>query len=91
MAAAADKFARVAALKPARPMPARPAAIRTPGEEDALSRLLGGNFQHGLVEARLANRELRRVHAHREAAAAGVQVIARERALAALVELATRI
>src|SRR5438105_1883854 len=41
MAAAADKFARVAALKPARPMPARPAAIRTPGEEDALSRLLG--------------------------------------------------
>src|SRR6266576_1466689 len=41
MAAAADKFARLAALRPARPMPARPAAIRTPGEEDALGRLLG--------------------------------------------------
>ena len=41
MSAAADKFARLAALKPARPMPARPAAIRTPGEEDALGRLLG--------------------------------------------------
>ncbi len=41
MAAAADKFARLAALKPARPMPARPAAIRMPGEEDALGRLLG--------------------------------------------------
>src|SRR5438132_12886943 len=41
MAAAADKFARLAALRPTRPMPARPAAIRTPCEEDALGRLLG--------------------------------------------------
>src|SRR5258708_15944906 len=41
MSAAADKFSRLAALKPARPMPARPAAIRTPGEEDSLGRLLG--------------------------------------------------
>src|SRR5438309_3192225 len=41
MAAAADKFARLAALRPSRPMPARPAAIRTPSEEDALGRLLG--------------------------------------------------
>jgi uncharacterized protein YprB with RNaseH-like and TPR domain len=41
MPAAADKFSMLAALKPARPMPARPAAIRTPGEEDALGRLLG--------------------------------------------------
>src|SRR5256886_3436399 len=41
MAAAADKFARLAALRPTRPMPARPPAIRTPGEEDALGRLLG--------------------------------------------------
>src|SRR5213592_3651467 len=41
MAAAADKFARLAALQPTRPLPARPAAIRTPGEEDVLGRLLG--------------------------------------------------
>src|SRR5467141_513468 len=41
MAAAADKFARLAALRPTRPMPARPAAIRTIGEEDTLGRLLG--------------------------------------------------
>src|SRR5213082_2703982 len=44
MAAAADKFARLAALRPTRPMPARPAAIRTPGEEDALGRLLGAGI-----------------------------------------------
>ncbi len=37
----ADKFARLAALKPSRPMPARSATIRTPGEEDTLGRLLG--------------------------------------------------
>src|SRR6266850_970979 len=41
MSAAADKFSRLAALKPIRPMPARATAIRTPGEEDALGRLLG--------------------------------------------------
>src|SRR5438105_1043952 len=44
MSAVADKFSRLAALKPSRPMPARPAAIRTPGEEDTLSRLLGAGI-----------------------------------------------
>src|SRR5260370_6146762 len=42
MSAAADKFARLAALKPTKPMPVRPTAIRAPGEEDLLGRLLGG-------------------------------------------------
>jgi uncharacterized protein YprB with RNaseH-like and TPR domain len=41
MSAAADKFSRLAALRPTRSIPARPAAIRTPGEEDTLGRLLG--------------------------------------------------
>jgi len=41
MSAAADKFSRLAALKPTRPIPARPAAIRTPDEADSLGRLLG--------------------------------------------------
>src|ERR1700740_2706899 len=41
MSAATDKFSPLAALNPARPMPARLAVIRTPGEEDALGRLLG--------------------------------------------------
>src|SRR5882762_6513143 len=40
MACAADRFSRLAARKPARHTPARPAAIRTPGEEDVLGRLL---------------------------------------------------
>jgi uncharacterized protein YprB with RNaseH-like and TPR domain len=41
MSAAADKFSRLAALRPTRPLAARPAAIRAPGEEDLLGRLLG--------------------------------------------------
>jgi uncharacterized protein YprB with RNaseH-like and TPR domain len=41
MSAAADKFLRLAALKPTRPMPGRATAIRMPGEEDMLGRLLG--------------------------------------------------
>src|SRR5947209_5852302 len=41
---AADKFSRLAALKPSRPMPARSAAIRTPGEDDTLGRLLGAGI-----------------------------------------------
>src|SRR5216684_4228826 len=41
MAASADKFSRLAALKPARPVAARPVALRAPDEDDSLARLLG--------------------------------------------------
>jgi uncharacterized protein len=41
MSATADRFSRLAALRPVRPITARPAAIRTAGEEDVLGRLLG--------------------------------------------------
>ena len=40
MSAAADRFSRLAALRPAT-LPPRPAAIRTPGEDDNFGRLLG--------------------------------------------------
>jgi uncharacterized protein YprB with RNaseH-like and TPR domain len=41
MSGQADKFSRLAALKPARSIPAQPAALRAPGEEDMLGQLLG--------------------------------------------------
>src|SRR5260370_729825 len=44
MSTAADKFSRLAALRPTRSIPARPAAIRTPGEEDILGRSLGAGI-----------------------------------------------
>ena len=41
MSANADKFSRLAALKPARSIPAQPATLRAPDEEDLLGQLLG--------------------------------------------------
>jgi uncharacterized protein YprB with RNaseH-like and TPR domain len=44
MATALDKFARLAALKPARSTPARLETLRTPEKEDALSQILGAGI-----------------------------------------------
>ncbi len=41
MASAADKFSRLAALRPARTAPSRPAILRAPDQEDSVARLLG--------------------------------------------------
>ena len=38
---ASDKFARLAALKPARALPSQPATVRTPDDNDEVARLLG--------------------------------------------------
>src|SRR5467141_3308768 len=56
MAATADRFSRLAALKPTRPMPARPAAIRTPDEADLLGRLLGAGVARNHFGEHLAIR-----------------------------------
>ena len=45
-------------------------------------------FEHRPIEPDLADRELRRMHADREPARAGIEVVAAERALAADIELA---
>ena len=42
MAAALDKFSRLAALKPVRQSAARPAILRSPNEDDPIAHLLGG-------------------------------------------------
>jgi uncharacterized protein YprB with RNaseH-like and TPR domain len=44
MAAPADKFSRLAALKPARPVSARPATLRAPSEDDVFARLVGAGL-----------------------------------------------
>src|SRR6266849_2922945 len=56
MAATADKFSRLAALKPTRPIPARPAAIRMPDEADSLGRLLGAGVARNHFGEHLAVR-----------------------------------
>lgn len=44
MSTAADKFSRLAALKPARPAPQKPTPLRLPDETDPISLLLGGGI-----------------------------------------------
>ena len=41
MAASADKFSRLAALRPTRPTSSRPPTLREPDQEDAIARLIG--------------------------------------------------
>jgi len=43
MAASIDKFSRLAALRPTRPVPSLPAALRAPDQEDAIARLIGAS------------------------------------------------
>src|SRR2546426_138922 len=56
MAATADKFSRLATLKPTRTMPARPISLRAPDEEDALGRLLGAGVSKNRFGEHLAVR-----------------------------------
>src|SRR5258708_29375346 len=56
MAVTGDRFSHLAALKPTRPIPARPAAIRTPDEADSLGRLLGAGVARNHFGEHLAVR-----------------------------------
>src|SRR5271157_5837143 len=56
MAQAVDRFSRLAALKPARGVVQKPAALRAPDETDALSRLLGAGIARNHYGEHLAIR-----------------------------------
>ena len=58
MATNTDKFARLAALKPARVFPQKLLELRAPTEEDPVSRLLGGGIAHNHYGDHLAIRTL---------------------------------
>ncbi|MGB7844922.1 MAG: ribonuclease H-like domain-containing protein [Candidatus Acidiferrum sp.] len=51
-----DKFARLAALKPTRAMPAKPSELRAPDETDPISQLLGGGIARNHYGEHLAIR-----------------------------------
>jgi len=56
MSATADKFSRLAALKPARSIPSRPPALRAPDAEDPLAQLLGAGVANNRFGEHLAIR-----------------------------------
>src|SRR5437867_5296607 len=79
MAATADKFSRLAALKPARAMPARPSSLRSPDEEDALGRLLGAGVSKNRFGEHLAVRNWFSTPEYSEASTASLDLLSRAR------------
>src|SRR5229473_4999578 len=79
MAATADKFSRLAALKPARPLAARPAALRAPDEEDSLARLLGAGVAKNHFGEHLSVRNWFSTPEYSEASPASLDLLSRSR------------
>ena len=81
MAATADRFSRLAALKPARPAVARAekAALRAPDEEDALSQLFGAGVARNDFGEHLAIRNWYSTPEFSEPAAVTLELLSRTR------------
>ncbi len=79
MAATADKFSRLSALKPARPVPARPGALRAPDEEDSLARLLAAGVAKNHFGEHLSIRNWFSTPEYLEASSASLDLLSRSR------------
>src|ERR1700720_3087408 len=79
MAATADRFSRLPPLKPTRPIPARPAAIRTPDEADSLGRLLGAGVAKNHFGEHLAIRNWFSTPEFSEPRAVALELLSRTR------------
>jgi len=74
-----DKFSRLAALKPTRAIPARPAALRTPDEEDHLSRILGAGINSNRFGEHIVVRNWCSTPEFTEPSAVALDLLARHR------------
>jgi uncharacterized protein len=79
MAASADKFSRLAALKPARPALFRLAALRAPDQEDALAHLLGAGVAKNHFGEHLAIRNWFSTPEFSEPSAVALELLSRSR------------
>src|SRR5467141_2864954 len=79
MAATADKFSRLSALKPARHVAARPPALRAPNEEDSLARLLGAGVAKNHFGEHLSFRNWFSTPEYSEASTASLDLLSRSR------------
>lgn len=79
MPATADKFSRLSALRPARQVSARPSAIRMPGEEDTLGRLLGAGVASNHFGEHLAVRNWFSTPEFAEPASTTLELLSRTR------------
>src|SRR6266850_1418713 len=79
MAASADKFSRLAALKPASPAAARPGPLRAPDEEDSLARLLGAGVAKNHFGEHLSVRNWFSTPEYSEPSTAALDLLSRAR------------
>src|SRR5436309_6143604 len=79
MAAIADEFSRLSALKPARPVAARPTALRALDEEDSLARLLGAGVAKNPFGEHLSVRNWFSTPEYLEASSASLDLLSRSR------------
>lgn len=79
MSPSADKFSRLAALRPARSVLSRPASLRAPDQEDCLAKLLGAGIALNQFGEHLAIRNWFSTPEYTEPAAVALELLSRTR------------
>ena len=79
MPAATDKFSRLAALRPARSVPSRPAPLRAPDQEDSIAHLLGAGVAKNHFGEHLAIRNWFSTPEFSEPSAVALELLSRTR------------
>jgi uncharacterized protein len=79
MGNSSEKWGRLAALKPVRGLPAKPAGLRVPDETDALSRLLGAGIAKNRYGEHLAIRNWFSTPEFTEPSASALELLSRTR------------
>jgi len=79
MPAATDKFSRLAALRPARPGPSRPAPLRAPDQEDSIAHILGAGVAKNHFGEHLAIRNWFSTPEFSEPSAVALELFSRTR------------
>jgi uncharacterized protein YprB with RNaseH-like and TPR domain len=79
MPAATDRFSRLAALRPARSVPSRPAPLRAPDQEDSIAHLLGAGVAKNHFGEHLAIRNWFSTPEFSEPSAVALELLSRTR------------
>jgi uncharacterized protein YprB with RNaseH-like and TPR domain len=79
MVAATDKFSRLAALRPARSVPSRPAPLHAPDQEDSIAHLLGAGVAQNHFGEHLAIRNWFSTPEFSEPSAVALELLSRTR------------
>src|SRR6202795_2773598 len=79
MPASTDKYSRLAALRPARSMPSRPAALRAPDQEDSIAHVLGAGVAKNHFGEHLAIRNWFSTPEFSEPSAVALELLSRTR------------